>query len=151
MCCALASTLTPASARAFNCCSVAVTGLSVCVCGESWMESSASASAGVKEDVDLRGGMLGRWLWVWIRVNGCACPGRRRAVCGRYCGAMCCLESNWARAVFDVVVQFQGDSLSLRLFRVVRLGVARGRTRNATRDVARCGTVTGWTWTLLRL
>lgn len=50
----LTSTLTPASARAFNCCSVAVTVL--CVCGDCCSESSASA--GVTDDVDLRGGML---------------------------------------------------------------------------------------------
>jgi hypothetical protein len=55
----LTSTLTPASALAFNCCSVAVIGLSelVWACGESWIDSSGSA--GVTEDVDLRGGIFG--------------------------------------------------------------------------------------------
>lgn len=50
------STLTPASARALICCSVAVMGLSVCAEGESWIDSSGSA--GVTDEVDLRGGML---------------------------------------------------------------------------------------------
>lgn len=52
----LTSTLTPSSARALICCSVAVTGLS----GVFWTGDScdgSSASAGVSE-VDLRGGML---------------------------------------------------------------------------------------------
>lgn len=55
----LTSTLTPNSARALICCSVAVTGtldFSVCACGESWRDSSGSA--GVTEEVDLRGGIL---------------------------------------------------------------------------------------------
>jgi hypothetical protein len=53
----LTSTLTPASARAFNCCSVAKTGLSVCGAWGDWRRES-SGSAGVTEEVDLRGGIL---------------------------------------------------------------------------------------------
>lgn len=54
----LTSTLTPNSARALICCSVAVMGLSGAgATGDS--KDASSGSAGVTEDVDLRGGMFG--------------------------------------------------------------------------------------------
>lgn len=59
----LTSILAPASARAFNCCSVAYTGLSDCGGGEECWAIESSASAGVTDDVDLRGGMF-----VWYKL-----------------------------------------------------------------------------------
>lgn len=59
----LTSTLTPSSARAFICCSVAVMGLSaaLCTCGDNC--EGSSVSAGVTEEVDLRGGIV---ILLWV-------------------------------------------------------------------------------------
>jgi len=76
----LTSTLMPASARALICCSVAMMGLSAVCCGDIWSESPSSA--GVMDDVDLRGGMVGMWCAAcWdsfdddhryaVRLSGC--------------------------------------------------------------------------------
>jgi hypothetical protein len=56
--CLLTSTLAPASARAFNCCSVAKTGFSLCGAGGDCWSRESSGSAGVTEDVDFRGGIF---------------------------------------------------------------------------------------------
>lgn len=68
----LTSTLTPNSARALICCSVAVMGLSEVVGATGDNSDVSSGSAGVTEDVDLRGGMLGVvWSFLFFFVLSC--------------------------------------------------------------------------------
>ena len=71
--CLLTSTLAPASARAFNCCSVAKTGFSLCGAGGDCWSRESSGSAGVTEDVDFRGGIVVGLVLVslcWLLVQG---------------------------------------------------------------------------------